>query len=233
MYIECRTKQPGFGGNTNNADKKVKNAEITFTTTSYISKFAWEMQPDLSRHQRALATPDTNRYSSTPSSSRRPLHSRAYSRNTISTAGSILSNYTETEVGDGQSSNNRDKVTLRKVLTILTEIIKRELSKPQMYTKVFLPPKRVTDTYYPKSVYSETRDFFVEKEHAQRRREDKRAEELVSKRIHYAHADNQRYAFDRTAGNFIANAANDEAIAIEKEKKIEWQKGKVDQLQKH
>jgi hypothetical protein len=207
-----------FWGNTNIANKNVKTQALPLQPHRTYQSLLGKSQPDISRHQRALATPDTNRYSSTPSSSRRPLYSRAYSRKTISTAGSILSNYSETEVGDGRSSNNRDKVTLRKVLTILTEIIKRELSKPQMYTKVFLPPKRVTDTYYPKSVYSETRDFFVEKEHAQRRREDKRAEELVSKRIHYAHADNQRYAFDRTAGNFIANAANDEAIAIEKEK---------------
>ena len=77
----------------------------------------------------------------------------------FSTAGSILSNYTETEVGDDGPIAHRDKITLRKVLTILTEIIKRELSKPQVYSKVFLPPKRITDSYYPKTVYSETRDF--------------------------------------------------------------------------
>ena len=131
-----------------------------------------------------------------------------------------MSDYTDIEYGGGEGDPNahKDKVTLRKVLTILTEVIKRELSKPQLYPNVFLPPKRISDTYYPKTVYSETRDFFVEKEHAERRREDKRAEELVSKRIHYAHADNQRYAFDRTPGNFIANAANDEAIAVEKRK---------------
>ena len=209
-----------FWGNTNNNNNNANNKPTTLPLQPHrtYQSLLGKSQPDLSRHQRALETPDTNRYSATPSSSRRPLHSRAHSRRTISTAGSILSNYTETEVGDDGPIAHRDKITLRKVLTILTEIIKRELSKPQVYSKVFLPPKRITDSYYPKTVYSETRDFFVEKEHAQRRKEDKRAEELVSKRIHYAHADNQRYAFDRTAGNFIANAANDEAIAIEKEK---------------
>ena len=102
-------------------------------------------------------------------------------RSALSTAGSILSS-----VGEGGGSGLHgstsaldDKVTLRKVLKILTEIIKRELNRPSSYSKVFLPPKRIDKKYYPDTVYDETRDYFVEKNHKRLRKEDRLAEELV------------------------------------------------------
>ena len=168
---------------------------------------------DVAKKARSLARPAPTSRSTSRQSKR---------RSSLSTAGSILSSIDGSSGlhhdNQGLHGSMDDKVTLRKVLKILTGILHRELERPQAYSKVFLPPKRVDKKYYPDTVYDETRDFFLESSHKKLRREDKRAEELVARQIHYASADKQRYAFDRTSGNYIANAANDAELQVRRKK---------------
>jgi hypothetical protein len=109
------------------------------------------------------------------------------------------------------------------VLAALVNIVKKQLTQPPQRS-LFVPPKHLGynaqeknedgstgKTYYPMSVRAEdTHAYFRDLEHKQIEKKDLDGKNLILRKVPLSSADNQRYPFDRSAGNYIHNALEEE-----------------------
>ena len=123
------------------------------------------------------------------------------------------------------------------VLHTLISMIRKQLAEPPQ-RPLFVPPKHLgyadgtldsegseKTKYYPLSVGEEdTNQYFLNLEHSEKEKLDRDGRNSVLKKVATASVDNQRYPFDRSAGNYIQNALEEE-----EEKRKEEQR-KVEQV---
>ena len=116
-------------------------------------------------------------------------------------------------------------------------MIRKQLAEPPQ-RPLFVPPKHLgyadgtldsegseKTKYYPLSVGEEdTNQYFLNLEHSEKEKLDRDGRNSVLKKVATASVDNQRYPFDRSAGNYIQNALEEE-----EEKRKEEQR-KVEQV---
>ena len=115
------------------------------------------------------------------------------------------------------------ETNLTSVLAALVNIVKKQLTQPPQRS-LFVPPKHLGynaqekdedgstgKTYYPMSVRAEdTHAYFRDLEHKQIEKKDLDGKNLILRKVPLSSADNQRYPFDRSAGNYIHNALEEE-----------------------
>ena len=137
------------------------------------------------------------------------------------------------ELTDRQSNHQSVQIpetNLTSVLHALVGIVRKQLTQPPQ-RPLFVPPKHLgyatedqdaTNTsYYPLSVLKEdTNTYFRNKELAEIAKVDRDGRKQVLKKVQTSSADNQRYPFDRSAGDYIRNALDEE----EEKKKEEQRK---------
>ena len=125
------------------------------------------------------------------------------------------------------------ETNLTSVLYALMNIVKKELTQPPQRA-LFVPPKHLgyagasgqsdgtsQDTkYYPLSVRAEdTNTYFRDQEHEEIEKIDRDGRKVVLQKVPFSVADNQRYPFDRSAGNYIHNALHEEEEKKKKEQR--------------
>lgn len=125
-----------------------------------------------------------------------------------------------TETVNGSSP---DMTRLSGVLMTLLSIVRKQLVQPPQ-RPLFVPPKHLgypsldkrkkdggPKKYYPQTVRVEdTEKYLLKKEIVEIEEADKKSKKIVLGRMQTASADKQRYAFDRSAGNYVQNAMEEE-----------------------
>ena len=152
----------------------------------------------------------------------------------LSTAASSAEGLSWTESSVGPSSAT-DMTRLSSVLLTLVTIIRKQLMQPPQ-RPLFVPPKHLgydsldktkkgggPKKFYPQSVCVEdTEKYLLHTEMKETEDADNKGKKIVLGKMQTASADKQRYAFDRTSGNYILNAMEEEKNAkLEKVRKLE------------
>lgn len=152
----------------------------------------------------------------------RQLMQLSSSSSTLSSAGTRGLSWSEPH----EAAPAADTTRLSGVLLTLASIVRKQLMQPPQ-RPLFVPPKHLgyssldatkqgggPKKYYPQTVRAEdTEKYLLHTEIEETENADRKSKKIVLGKMATASADKQRYAFDRSAGNYILNAMEEEKNA--------------------